>query len=91
MLITYRPGLGALAQHGKYYYPVWLIRLDHDSDPKRWHVKWWRHNHYHNLSPTESWIPEHDVIDSLWRDQKNRRQIRVSYLKLFVVIKITQV
>ncbi|EIW84332.1 hypothetical protein CONPUDRAFT_142660 [Coniophora puteana RWD-64-598 SS2] len=76
-----KPGIGALARHGKYYYPVRLLRRVYSGDGTvAWKVKWWRRCLFSTrCSPPqyELPIPEQDVVDALWHDWKTRRMIRL--------------
>ncbi|PPR01561.1 hypothetical protein CVT24_005856 [Panaeolus cyanescens] len=69
-----RPGRGALAKHGEFYYPVRLIRKVMDG----WIVVWWRENQFPCMSiPPGSFVSQLAIVDSLWHDSNGRRQIRL--------------
>ncbi|KAJ6601491.1 hypothetical protein B0H10DRAFT_1824052 [Mycena sp. CBHHK59/15] len=72
-----RPGKGALARWGDYWYPVRLIQK---KDQSSWVVKWWRLSHFPSSGPSpELWttIEEKDLQDELWADVAARRQIKL--------------
>lgn len=72
-------GRGALARHGKYWYPVRLIVQKGDS----WVVQWWRENEYKTPGiecGQTSTVLHENLRDSLWLDRDGRRAIRVRLL-----------
>ncbi|KAF9039799.1 hypothetical protein BJ165DRAFT_1351680 [Panaeolus papilionaceus] len=72
-----RPGRGALARHGEYFYPVRLIQK---VSMTRWTVRWWRGNCFVAASVQAgevSVVNEEDLIDSLWLDRARRREVRL--------------
>ncbi|KAJ7109223.1 hypothetical protein C8R44DRAFT_986254 [Mycena epipterygia] len=72
------PGLGALAKHGKYYYPVRLLKK---ADRKKgWKVQFWRGCQFKSGDPgpnSADLVLESDLVDSLFGDQHSRRKIRL--------------
>ncbi|KAJ7255556.1 hypothetical protein C8J57DRAFT_1236007 [Mycena rebaudengoi] len=73
-----KPGKGALARVGNYWYPARLIMKQSDS----WTLKWWRGCQ----SPTSEdgpmiWpsvkVAEVDICDELWANPSARRKIRL--------------
>jgi hypothetical protein len=79
-----RPGRGALALLGDFWYPVRLIQ--YQEGDRSWLVCWWRGcsnepdtSGRATITPGSiSAVPEQDIVDSLWGDRVGRRQIRVS-------------
>ena len=73
-----RPGIGALARHGQYWYPLRLIL----HKKNKWNVRWqWGGCQFDELSVEPNSITavsQQDVVDSLWNDHTSRRKIRVS-------------
>ena len=74
-----RPGLGALARNGTFWYPVQL--LQHVRSPERhWTVRWWRGCRfdasikYGVEAGSVSAVPEGDIVVALWGDQQTQRQ-----------------
>lgn len=83
MFTFLRAGMGALAQNGKFWYPVRLI--ERTLKPiRQWTVRWWRgcefdlKSQVYNVNPDDiSIVPEDLIVDALWMDQSARRQVRV--------------
>ena len=74
----YRAGKGALAHHGKFWYPVRLVQLQ-DGPVRAWKVVWWRDCAFLDAPPDPAVpVPESRLVDELWGDQASRRSIRVS-------------
>lgn len=74
----YRPGKGALAKHGDFWYPVKLI--EYLKGGQQWRIRWWRGCKFQEpgYDPGSiSDIPADIVVDSLWRNCRERRSIRV--------------
>jgi hypothetical protein len=72
-----RPGKGALARHGKYWYPVRIKSCRRVGGRALFTVKWWRHCFFkHNTQPPGE-VGEEDLVDALYGDRKRRRMIRV--------------
>ncbi|KAJ7441031.1 hypothetical protein B0H11DRAFT_2351326 [Mycena galericulata] len=69
------PGKGALARHGKYWYPVRLLF----KKPGGWMVKWWRGNRFIDPQAPPSKVADSDLRDELWANPGARRQICVSF------------
>ncbi|KAJ7443390.1 hypothetical protein B0H11DRAFT_1931750 [Mycena galericulata] len=65
------PGKGALARHGKYWYPVRLLF----KEPGGWMVKWWRGNRFIEPQAPPSKVADSDLRDELWANPGARRQI----------------
>ncbi|KAF5323682.1 hypothetical protein D9619_012867 [Psilocybe cf. subviscida] len=75
-----RAGKGALAKHGEFWYPVRLIQ--HLKEEKCWRVKWWRGCKFSTNGIQEgsmSDVPENLIVDSLWRNQDERRKRRLGF------------
>lgn len=74
----YRPGKGALARHGKYWYPV-RIKSCRQLGGKitLYTVKWWRHCSFKLDTQPPLEVGEGDLVDALYGDHKRRRMIRV--------------
>ncbi|KAH7907135.1 hypothetical protein BJ138DRAFT_1215655, partial [Hygrophoropsis aurantiaca] len=76
-------GKGALARHGKYYYPVRLIQRQLLTDasgrplPGTWKVAWWYGCKFGNSGKPGDIVDEKDLVDELWHDSKRRREIRL--------------
>ncbi|KAG1721806.1 hypothetical protein EDB19DRAFT_1646166 [Suillus lakei] len=70
-------GKGALARHGKFWYPVRLIRFHGEMDA--WQVRWWRGCRFPPDRPVDlqSLVPTTDLLDELWQDRTRRRAIRL--------------
>ncbi|KAG0691978.1 hypothetical protein DFH29DRAFT_1074083 [Suillus ampliporus] len=69
-------GKGALARHGKYWYPVRLVRFHGEKDV--WQVRWWRGCTFPLDGPVdpEALLPTADLVDELWQDRAGRRAVR---------------
>ncbi|KAG1777063.1 hypothetical protein EV702DRAFT_970383 [Suillus placidus] len=69
-------GKGALARHGKFWYPVRLIRFHGETDA--WQVRWWRGCGFPPDRPVDlqSLVPTADLVDELWQDRAGRRAVR---------------
>ncbi|KAG1811699.1 hypothetical protein EV424DRAFT_1515456 [Suillus variegatus] len=74
----YRPGKGALARHGKYWYPV-RIKSCRQLGGKitLYTVKWWRHCSFKLDTQPPLEVGEGDLVDALYGDHKRRRMIRL--------------
>ncbi|KAF8066482.1 hypothetical protein FPV67DRAFT_1626399 [Lyophyllum atratum] len=72
-----KPGTGALARRGEFWYPVRVIQRPVDSK-SGWKVRWWRECTFAmpGLGP-DSTIPLSEIVDSLWMDRTGRRKIRL--------------
>ncbi|KAF5379487.1 hypothetical protein D9615_006638 [Tricholomella constricta] len=73
-----KEGCGALARHGKFWYPVRLIQSE--KMQSRWLVRWWRGCEFEESGITPDFytlVPAIDLVDSLWMDRTERRKIRL--------------
>lgn len=73
--------MGALAKHGKYHYPVRLLKKEAGS--KGWRVRFWWGCKFKTGDPRpnpQALVPESDLVDALYGDTTARRNIRVSIL-----------
>ncbi|KAJ7504614.1 hypothetical protein B0H11DRAFT_1709555 [Mycena galericulata] len=70
---SFSPGKGALARHGKYWYPVRLL----SKEPGGWMVNWWRGNRFIEPQAPPSKVSDSDLRDELWANPGARRQIRL--------------
>ncbi|KAJ7283955.1 hypothetical protein C8J57DRAFT_749943 [Mycena rebaudengoi] len=80
--IQFLPGRGALARHGKYWYPVRL--LARSSFSAGWRVQWWHGCEFSksSLPPTaDALVSESCLVDALWKNQGERRKIRLGKFK----------
>lgn len=81
-----RAGRGALALHGKFWYPALVVqRYGHNLNS--WVVRWWRGCQFeldgNQVEPgSTSIVSLGQIIDSLWLKQEERRKIRVSFINL---------
>ncbi|TFK35257.1 hypothetical protein BDQ12DRAFT_668748 [Crucibulum laeve] len=72
------PGLGVLAQNGKYWYPARLIEYLKNGYLV---IQWWRECTFSHTDPSlgqpgqVTTFAEASVVDHLWHDQKWHRQI----------------
>ncbi|KAF8214507.1 hypothetical protein K438DRAFT_1563128 [Mycena galopus ATCC 62051] len=76
------PGKGVLVKNGKYSYPARLIRHVPQLKPRSYAVKWWRGCEFHHSAIFKSLedfciVPESDIIDDLWGNLQERRQVRL--------------
>lgn len=92
-----RAGRGALVLHGKFWYPALVVqRLGHG--PNAWVVRWWRGCQF-ELEGTQadsepgstSIVYLGQIIDSLWLKHEDRRQIRVSFINLYLSTETTHI
>ncbi|KAF8351863.1 hypothetical protein F5887DRAFT_861192, partial [Amanita rubescens] len=79
-----RAGTGALARHGTFWYPVRLIQLvagvGRQKNILRWKVRWWRGCKFDSRGikhGSTTVVSLDNIVDSLWLDQKRRREIRL--------------
>lgn len=75
-----RPGKGALARSGKYWYPVRLIHLEDkgaENEPC-WRVEWWRGCQFEVTPNERDHVLQSEIVDELWCDREQRRLIQVS-------------
>ncbi|KAF8069336.1 hypothetical protein FPV67DRAFT_1415419, partial [Lyophyllum atratum] len=76
--ILIRPGMGALARRGDFWYPVRLVKPIKSMEPS-WMVRWWRECNFEiptGETPTTV-VAFKDIIDSLWLDRMGRRNVRL--------------
>ncbi|KAG1853086.1 hypothetical protein F4604DRAFT_1660333 [Suillus subluteus] len=72
-----RPGKGALARHGKYWYPVRIKSRQQVGGKALFTVKWWRHCSFKPDTQPPVEVGEEDLVDALYGDCKRRRMIRL--------------
>ncbi|KAH6912506.1 hypothetical protein BKA70DRAFT_1183636 [Coprinopsis sp. MPI-PUGE-AT-0042] len=71
-------GKGALAKHGKYWYPVRVLDIVQLGPGIFYQVRWWRYCHFvDNLPPQQDLISIDELVDELWLDKAGRRLIRL--------------
>ncbi|KAG1770555.1 hypothetical protein EV702DRAFT_977910, partial [Suillus placidus] len=68
-------GKGALARHGKFWYPVRLVQFHRETDA--WQVRWWRGCRFPADRPVDfqSLVQTTDLVDELWQDRAGRHAI----------------
>ena len=90
-----RAGRGALVLHGKFWYPALVVqRYGHNA----WVVRWWRGCQFElqvdgiRVEPGSTTIVFlGQITDSLWLKQEERRQIRVSFINLYLSTETTYI
>ncbi|KAF7334732.1 hypothetical protein MSAN_02371500 [Mycena sanguinolenta] len=73
-----KEGMGALAKHGKFYYPVRL--LFRNKKQNAWRVAFWRECEFPTTEgppDPDHLVPTNDLVDSLYGNQIGRRAIRL--------------
>ncbi|KAG2335356.1 hypothetical protein BDR05DRAFT_1036091, partial [Suillus weaverae] len=71
------PGKGALARHGKYWYPVRIKSCRRSGGRALFTVKWWRHCSFKPNAQPPGEVAKEDLVDALYGDHKHRRMIRL--------------
>ncbi|KAG2337932.1 hypothetical protein BDR05DRAFT_952287 [Suillus weaverae] len=71
------PGKGALAHHGKYWYPIRIKSCRRSGGGALFTVKWWRHCSFKPNAQPPGEVAEEDLVDALYGDHKHRCMIRV--------------
>ncbi|KAJ3765193.1 hypothetical protein FB446DRAFT_655583, partial [Lentinula raphanica] len=84
LIISTRPGKGALVRHGKYHYPVQIIYtskpLGRTRDEFHCTVKFWRGCQFPGGQappPSIDVVDQDMIVDELWGKQSERRKIRL--------------